>query len=107
METPHAPAPPRHLPLAGILLGLGLGGFFDGIVFHQLLRWHHLVCATETCVPHSVADYELRTFQDGLFHAFCWILTAAGTIILTTAPHRAPRRILGYALAGWGLFNLV
>ena len=25
---------------AGILFGLGLGGFFDGIVFHQLLQWH-------------------------------------------------------------------
>ncbi|HST95254.1 MAG TPA: DUF2243 domain-containing protein, partial [Microvirga sp.] len=28
---------------AGILFGLGLGGFFDGIVLHQLLQWHHLV----------------------------------------------------------------
>ncbi|TIP73091.1 MAG: DUF2243 domain-containing protein, partial [Mesorhizobium sp.] len=27
---------------AGILLGLGLGGFFDGIVLHQLLQWHHM-----------------------------------------------------------------
>jgi uncharacterized membrane protein len=24
---------------AGIALGLGLGGFFDGIVLHQLLQW--------------------------------------------------------------------
>jgi uncharacterized membrane protein len=28
---------------AGILLGLGLGGFFDGIVLHQLLQWHHML----------------------------------------------------------------
>ena len=27
---------------AGFLLGLGLGGFFDGIVLHQLLQWHHM-----------------------------------------------------------------
>ena len=26
---------------AGILFGLGLGGFFDGIVLHQVLQWHH------------------------------------------------------------------
>lgn len=26
---------------AGILFGLGLGGFFDGIVLHQILQWHH------------------------------------------------------------------
>lgn len=28
---------------AGILLGLGLGGFFDGIVLHQVLQWHHML----------------------------------------------------------------
>jgi Predicted membrane protein (DUF2243) len=28
---------------AGILLDLGLGGFFDGIVLHQILQWHHMV----------------------------------------------------------------
>jgi uncharacterized membrane protein len=26
---------------AGILFGLGLGGFFDGIMLHQVLQWHH------------------------------------------------------------------
>ena len=24
-----------------MLLGIGLGGFVDGIVFHQILQWHH------------------------------------------------------------------
>ncbi|MCK1539441.1 DUF2243 domain-containing protein, partial [Bradyrhizobium sp. 176] len=34
----------RSFPIsAGVLLGLGLGGFFDGIVFHQLLQWHHML----------------------------------------------------------------
>src|SRR4051812_24192423 len=28
---------------AVFLFGLGLGGFFDGIVFHQVLQWHHMV----------------------------------------------------------------
>ena len=28
---------------AGILFGLGLGGFFNGIVLHQLLQWHHML----------------------------------------------------------------
>ena len=28
---------------AGILFGLGLGGFFDGIVLHQVLQWHHML----------------------------------------------------------------
>jgi uncharacterized membrane protein len=28
---------------AGILFGLGLGGFFDGIILHQVLQWHHML----------------------------------------------------------------
>jgi uncharacterized membrane protein len=28
---------------AGIWFGLGLGGFFDGIVLHQILQWHHML----------------------------------------------------------------
>ena len=28
---------------AGVLLGVGLGGFFDGILVHQILQWHHLL----------------------------------------------------------------
>jgi hypothetical protein len=39
--------PRRAKPLvqAGILLDLGLGGFFDGIVLHQILQWHHMASA--------------------------------------------------------------
>ena len=95
--------------IAGILLGLGLGGFFDGIVFHQLLRWHHLVCSTETCVPATIADYERATFQDGMFHALCWLLTTAGVVRLVTAraPLPTPRPVLAWSMVGWGVFNLV
>ena len=28
---------------AGGLFGLGLGGFFDDIVMHQVLQWHHML----------------------------------------------------------------
>ncbi len=30
------------LVAAGILQGVGLAGFFDGILFHQLLQWHYV-----------------------------------------------------------------
>ena len=36
---------------AGILLGLGLGGFFDGIVLHQLLQRHHVVSSVDIFSP--------------------------------------------------------
>ena len=29
--------------IAGLLYGLGLGGFVDGIVLHQILQWHHML----------------------------------------------------------------
>jgi uncharacterized membrane protein len=31
------------LIIAGIFLGVGLCGFFDGIVLHQILQWHHML----------------------------------------------------------------
>lgn len=27
----------------GTVLGFALGGFFDGILLHQILQWHHLL----------------------------------------------------------------
>jgi uncharacterized membrane protein len=37
------PARPRGLLSAGVVLGVALGGFFDGVMLHQVLRWHHLL----------------------------------------------------------------
>src|SRR5215204_3867153 len=52
---------------AGILFGLGLGGFFDGIVLHQILQWHHML--TSAGYPaDSVENLKINTFWDGLFH---------------------------------------
>jgi uncharacterized membrane protein len=36
------------LALPGIILGVGLCGFADGILLHQLLQWHHLLSSTDT-----------------------------------------------------------
>jgi uncharacterized membrane protein len=58
----------RPLERAGFVLGIGLGGFADGIVLHQLLQWHHMICTTSTCEVHTLAEFKQQTFQDGLFH---------------------------------------
>ncbi len=42
------PAAPSSLRLPGIVLGVGLGGFFDGILLHQLLQWINLSSTTTT-----------------------------------------------------------
>ena len=44
---------------AGILFGLGLGGFFDGIVLHQVLQWHHML----TDPPHQEKTLGLYFIQ--------------------------------------------
>ena len=109
-------APPRAgglgRPLAGaVLLGLGLGGFVDGIVLHQLLQWHHML--TSAGYPATtVGNLALNTVADGLFHAATWGLTVAGLALLWGAARRRhapwPASVLwGGALAGWGGFNLV
>jgi uncharacterized membrane protein len=104
---------PRHrFPAsAGILLGLGLGGFFDGIVLHQILQWHHM--ATAAGYPaDSLRNLEFNMFLDGLFHAATYLFTATGLIILWRSarqPHFlwSGRVLLATILMGFGLFNIV
>jgi uncharacterized membrane protein len=96
---------------AGILLGIGFGGFFDGIVLHQILQWHHLLTSTGEHPATTVAGLEANTLADGLFHAFTFAATLGGLWLLWGAMRRgaAPdgRRLGGLMLAGWGGFNLV
>jgi uncharacterized membrane protein len=96
---------------AGILLGLGLGGFFDGIVLHQLLQWHHLLTSAGY-PPDSVRNLQVNTLWDGVFHAGTWIFVVLGLVILwrrSRGPHGSwPTPLMaGTILAGFGLFNLV
>ena len=102
----------RGFPLsAGLLLGLGLGGFFDGIVLHQLLQWHHLVTSAGY-PPDSVENLKLNTFWDGVFHSATYVLVLLGLAVLWRASRRQPlawsgRRLIGSMLMGFGIFNLV
>jgi uncharacterized membrane protein len=102
----------RGFPIsAGLLLGLGLGGFFDGIVFHQVLQWHHMLTSAGH-PPDSVESLKLNTLADGLFHASTYALTGIGILILWRASRTAHRRwsgaeLGGTVLMGFGTFNLV
>jgi uncharacterized membrane protein len=102
----------RDFPIsAGILFGLGLGGFFDGIVLHQVLQWHHML--TSAGYPaDSVPNLEINTLWDGLFHVSTYIFVALGLAILWRAAHRTHVRwsgklLVGTMLMGFGLFNLI
>jgi len=101
----------RAFPLsAGILFGLGLGGFFDGIVLHQILQWHHMLSSWYPI--DSIANLELNTRWDGIFHSATYVFVVLGLFLLWRAAHRghlswSNKLLAGSLLIGWGLFNSV
>jgi len=98
----------RRLTAGGLLLGVGLGGFVDGIVLHQILQWHHMLTSEGSHPASTVAGLEANTLADGLFHAFAWIATLTGLLLVWRSADPAPtRRLVGLMLAGWGAFNLI
>ena len=98
------------LVAAGILLGVGLGGFVDGIVFHQILQWHNML--SSTLPPTNLRDMKVNMFFDGLFHAVTWVTTTMGLAVLwrgfrrDTLPRSTPI-FVGAMSLGWGLFNFI
>ena len=91
-----------------LVTGFGLGAFLDGIVLHQVLRWHHLVSAYE--LPDDLAALERNTFWDGVFHLGAWCVVLAGVLLVfrrrAELPALGPRRFAGWLLVGWGAFNV-
>ena len=100
----------RAVSRIGVLLGIGLGGFVDGIVLHQIVGWHNMGSAV---LPPSTMD-AMRTNMrwDGMFHAGVWLVTLLGVYRLLNAarngvPLPRTRTFTGQLLSGWGVFNLV
>ena len=113
VDRDDAGAQQKQLIWAGLLFGIGLGGFFDGIVLHQILQWHHMLTSEGSYPATTVAGLETNTLWDGLFHALTYVATGAGLALLWRAmrtPHYAPlptALLVGLLLMGWGSFNLV
>ncbi len=95
-QTAQASSDPEdRFPAAGILFGLGLGGFFDGIVLHQLLQWQ-----------------EFNTLWDGIFHSATYLFLVAGLVVLwRTAKRRhlfwSTKLLAGSIFVGFGAFNII
>lgn len=101
---------PGPLVVAGLLLGAGLGGFLDAIVFHQLLQWHDMLSAR--LPPDNLAAAKVNMFWSGVFQTTVWLMTLAGVALLFRAGRRRDvpwdgRLLAGAGLLGWGLFNTV
>ena len=116
----HSSEQPRGIGFPGIMLGVGLGGFVDGIVLHQILQWHHMLTSADTAnidigsyPPTTVHGLQINTLWDGFFHAFTWLAVLVGLGVLysriTGSPGHvwASRVLWGWILFGWGLFNLI
>jgi uncharacterized membrane protein len=101
----------REFPIsAGILFGLGLGGFFDGIILHQVLQWHHML-TSDGYPADSLHNLQVNTLWDGLFHMTTYVFVLLGLIILWKRAHRTHVRwsgklLTGTMLMGFGIFNL-
>lgn len=94
---------------AGYLLGFALGGFFDGIVLHQILQWHHLLSGIARA-PFN--ELRIQILADGAFHASMYLVAALGMRKLLQARYvlldRAADRLLaGNLLIGFGAWHVV
>lgn len=103
-------SPTGNIHAAGLAIGMGMGGFVDGILFHQIFQFHNMLSAkipTDTLVGAKV-----NMVWDGLFHSLVWLATAVGIWLLWKALTRpgavfSGKALIGSMLMGWGLFNVV
>jgi uncharacterized membrane protein len=89
----------------GLLLGVGLGGFVDGIVLHQLLRWHHLLSSRPG------VSLNANLIADGVFHVGAWLAVLVGVLWLWRRSRQVDvngrwTALVAAMVAGWGLFNV-
>ncbi|WP_265499754.1 DUF2243 domain-containing protein [Paracoccus beibuensis] len=90
---------------AAATLGFALSGFFDGILLHQILQWHHLL----SLVP-GIDDIRQQVLWDGWFHAAMYGIALVGLIGLWRARRDSgltPLRVGGAMLVGFGAWHAV
>jgi uncharacterized membrane protein len=90
------------------IIGVGLSGFFDGILLHQILQWHHLL----SLVPgETFRDLEVQILADGAFHVLMYLITALGLWLLwrrrRALARTGWRTVAGGGLLGFGIWNIV
>jgi uncharacterized membrane protein len=104
------PLSPVPLTMAAMILGIGLGGFADGIIFHQVLQTHEMLLNK---IP--ATDYtgkSVNMFWDGIFHFFCLLVVLTGIFLMwrllkRNDINRSGKLFTAGLLGGWGVFNIV
>jgi uncharacterized membrane protein len=99
----------RSVLTATAVLGIGLGGFFDGILLHQVLQWHHLL----SLVPgEAFRDLGTQILADGMFHVLMYVVTGLGLWMLWRRRDgldkpRSGRIVAGGTLLGFAIWNVI
>jgi uncharacterized membrane protein len=86
--------------LSGVLIGIGVAGFLDETVFHQLLHWHHFY---DRSTPTA------GLVSDGFFHAGSWLSIVGGLFLFADLQRRRATvrgRVWAGGLLGWGGFQV-
>jgi uncharacterized membrane protein len=101
---------PIPLTTASMVVGIGMGGFIDGIVLHQVLQVHEML--SNKIPPTDYIGKSVNMFWDGIFHFFCMIVVLIGIILMWKLlfrkdVDRSGKLFGGGLLLGWGLFNIV
>lgn len=94
----------KNLFVPAFYLGLGLLGAIDGIVFHQLLQWHHMIDHGDSIT--------FKVHTDGWFTVLFSALLFWGGIKIFIDARREQlgqswRTFIGGIFIGGGTFNLV
>lgn len=92
----------RSLAVAAAALGFAIGGFFDGILLHQVLQWHHLLSAVDGA---AFADLRTQILADGLFHVAMYLVGAVGLTLFWRRRAELALSGAGSALAGLGVIG--
>jgi uncharacterized membrane protein len=102
------PVPPA-FRWAGFLIGVALSGFFDGILLHQVLQWHHLLSLVDSPV---LQDIRAQILADGMFHVLMYLVALWGLALLwrsrqAFADAAGSRMLSVWMLLGFGIWNIV
>ncbi|RST87709.1 DUF2243 domain-containing protein [Aquibium carbonis] len=94
---------------AGYTLGFSIGGFFDGILLHQVLQWHHLLAGLE---GGRFDDLRFQILADGLFHVIMYVVGGVGLWLLWRSRGefglpKADRLLVANALVGFGAWHML
>jgi uncharacterized membrane protein len=103
----------RKSSASAILLGIGLAGLVDIIIFHAILQWHHT--SSHIIIPNTMDSLQLNILHDGVFLSFSLMIMILGTVLLLYSQDIKNRNyflihkksFVGLLLIGFGGFNTI